>query len=182
MTFIHHARKLTLLIAVSFSFFILSFNCYAQSTGSTPTPSGHELSIHVGPLLPNSIAATDEIMHGFGFRYGYPILSKTLIEGGYTGSNTDGVSYSDVSVSLRGDIPFQDLFIYGLIGGNASRIKGSSTSDYTYYGGVHTGGGLLAHVADTLFLRMEMRFNFSPGTIMFFGFGFEYRFGSAGGN
>lgn len=179
----HHARRhflkliqlVIFIIGLSLILSVFSENVIAQQT---PAPVGHAVSIHAGPLLPNSIPATDEILSGFGFRYGYPLFPSTLLEGGYTGSNSEGVSYSDISVSLRGDIPFQDLFVFGLIGGNASRIKGPVASDYTYYGGVHTGGGVLAHVADTLFLRMEMRFNFHPGTILFFGFGFEYRFGN----
>lgn len=173
------------IIIVGLSLFISSFSesAFAQETQTTgaPKPSGHAASLHVGPLLPNSISATDEILHGFGVRYGYPLFTTTLLEAGFTGSNTAGVSYNNLHVSLRGDVPFQDLFVFGLIGLDMTRIQAPTASDYTYYGGVHTAGGVLAHIADTLFLRMEMRFNFHPGTILFFGFGFEYRYGSGGG-
>lgn len=171
-------RLIQLVIAIiGLSIILSSFseNALAQSTGATP--GGHAFSIHTGPLLPNSIPATDEILSGFGVRYGYPLFESTLLEAGYTGSNSDGVKYSDLHLSLRGQIPFQDLFVYGLLGADLIRIRGPLSSDFTYYGGVHTAGGILAHIADTLFLRMEMRFNFHPGTILFFGFGLEYRFG-----
>lgn len=158
---------------------IFSNFAYAQTDNSSGgvAPEGQGVSFHMGPLLPNSIAATDEILRGIGFRYVYPLSGKALLEGGYTGSNSEGVKYSDINLSLRGDIPFQDLYVFGLLGFDATRIRGGGASDYTYYAGGHAGGGVLAHIADTLFLRMEMRFNFHPGTILFFGFGFEYRFG-----
>jgi hypothetical protein len=85
-----------------------------------------------------------------------------------------------VDLSIRGDIPFQDLYAFGLLGLDLLKIKGPTQSESSYYGSFHAGGGVLAHIVDTLFLRMEMRFNFHPGTILFFGFGFEYRFGSSG--
>jgi hypothetical protein len=178
-------RFIQLVIAIiGVSIIISSFSekalAQAAAASSSTEPKGHAASIHTGPLLPNSIPATDEILSGFGFRYGYPLFESTLLEAGYTGSNSEGVTYNNLHASLRGQVPFQDLFVYGLLGADLTRIKGSDSSDYTYYGGVHTAGGILAHVADTLFLRMEMRFNFHPGTILFFGFGFEYRFGSGG--
>ena len=171
------------IIALGVSIILSSFseNALAQATGGGVKPTGHAVSLHLGPLLPNSIGATDEILSGVGGRYGYPLFESTLLEIGYTGSNSAGVKYSDIDFSLRGDIPFQDLFVFGLVGLDLVRIKGPLADDYTYYGGSHVGGGVLAHIADTLFLRMEMRFNFHPGTVLFFGFGFEYRFGSGGG-
>ncbi len=157
---------------------ILSLFSDTAIAQENPTPTGHAVSIHVGPLLPNSIGATDEILNAKGFRYGYPLAESTLLEGGYTQSDSKGISLGDLNLSLRGDFPFQDLFLFGLLGADLLRIKGAGKPDYTYYGSFHAGGGLLAHIADTLFLRMEMRFNFHPGTILFFGFGFEYRFGN----
>lgn len=159
----------------------ISNSAWAQTTSSGPAPSGQAFSIHVGPLLPSSVGATDEILKGGGFRYAYP-LGKGLLESGLTASNSEGVRYYDVAVSLRADIPFADMFAFGLIGANASRIMGPNSVDPNYYAGGHLGGGILAHVADTLFFRSEMRFNFHPGLILFFGFGLEYRFGSGGGN
>jgi hypothetical protein len=164
-----------LILGVLVSISLFSDNAIAQEA---PSPSGHAVSIHVGPLLPKSVGTTDEILNGKGFRYGYPLAESVLLESGYTQSNSKGVSYGDLNLSLRGDFPFQDLFLFGLIGADLIRIKGVGKDDYTYYASTHAGGGVLAHIADTLFLRMEMRFNFHPGTILFFGFGFEYRFGN----
>lgn len=172
-------QLVTLIFGTALILTIFSSPALAQTSGGA-IPTGQALSFHMGPLLPESIPATDEILSGVGFRYAYPYSSKSLIEAGYTGSNSEGVKYSNIDVSLRGDMPFQDIFVFGLIGLDSARIKGATSEDFTYYVGGHVGGGLLAHIADTLFLRMEMRFNFHPGTILFFGFGFEYRFGSGG--
>src|SRR5690606_8166920 len=112
-----------------------------------------------------------------GFRYGMPLSAPTLLELGYLGSNSEGTHYQNVDLSLRAQAPFQDLFVYGLVGPDLLRVRGPLSSDYTYYAGGHVGGGLLAHAFDSLVLRMEMRFHFHPGTVLFFLFGYEYRFG-----
>lgn len=172
-------QLVTCILGVFIILLAFPLSATAQDAGGNVRPTGHAVSIHMGPLLPNSIGATDEILNGFGFRYGYPLGLSSLAETGYTSSHSHGADYADLDLSLRGDIPFQDLFVFGLIGPDLLKIKGPNQSS-SYYGGGHVGGGILAHIADTLFLRMEMRFNFHPGTILFFGFGFEYRFGTAG--
>lgn len=172
-------QLVTCILGIFIILMVFPLSAMAQDAGNV-RPSGHALSIHMGPLLPNSIGATNDIMNGVGARYGYPLGNISLAELGYTTSHTNGVDYSNVDLSIRGDIPFQDLYAFGLVGLDLLRLSSATQSDATYYGGVHAGGGVLAHIADTLFLRMELRFNFHPGTVLFFGFGFEYRFGSAG--
>lgn len=175
-------QLVTCILGIFFILLAFPLSANAQDAGGNVKPSGHAISFHLGPLLPNSIGATDEILNGVGARYGYPLGNTSLAELGYTQSHSKGVEYSDVDLSIRGDIPFQDLYAFGLLGLDLMRLRGSSPGDdATYYAGLHAGGGVLAHVADTLFMRMEMRFNFHPGTILFFGFGFEYRFGAGGG-
>lgn len=158
-------------------------NVFAQESDSVnPAPKGHAFSFHMGPILPDTtVEATQEILRGIGFRYAMPFRGRSLLEAGYTTSHSEGANYTDGSLSLRVDTPFQDMYAFGLLGANVVRIKGPLVPEYKNYIGGHIGGGFLAHVADTLFFRTEMRFNFEPGMILFFGFGFEYRFGEGGG-
>lgn len=141
------------------------------------TPTGHGLSFHIGTLLPTGLTEQDDLMSGVGGRYIYP-LGGAALEAGYTGSNSSGIKYQNFDLSLRGDIPFQDLSVFGVVGPDLLRMKRPGSTEYSYFVGGHVGGGLLANIASTLFLKLEMRFNFQPGTVLFFGCGFEYRFGN----
>jgi len=120
-------------------------------------------------------------MSAVGGRY-LITIGGVALEAGYTGSNSNQIKYQNFDLSIRGEIPFQDMFIFGALGPDLLRMKRPGATEYGYFVGGHVGGGLLAHLADTLFLKLEMRFNFQPGTVLFFGCGFEYRFGGGGGN
>jgi hypothetical protein len=174
-------QLVTFIIGGALILTLFSENAFAQNSGGNVAPTGQEISFHIGPLLPDQLSETAEILSGVGFRYGTPLTAKALLEFGYTGSNSAGIKYNNVDASIRGDVPFQDMFAFGLIGIDATRIRGTNGGNATLYGGGHVGGGFLLHLADTLFARTEIRFNFHPGTILFFGFGFEYRFGAGGG-
>lgn len=164
-------RFVQLVTAILVSMFIFPFTLHAQTA-----PAGHGLSFHIGALLPTGLTPQDDLMSGVGGRYIFP-MGGVALESGYTGSNSGGIKYQNFDLSIRADIPFQDMFIFGVVGPDLLRLKRPGAEDYLYYVGGHVGGGLLAHLADTLFLKLEMRFNFQPGTVLFFGCGFEYRFG-----
>ena len=73
-------QLVTFILGLSIILSAFSDEAFAQEA----PPVGHAISFHMGPLLPNSFPATDEILSGVGFRYGYPIFQNTLLEGGYT--------------------------------------------------------------------------------------------------
>jgi hypothetical protein len=172
-------QLVTFIVGITLILTAFSNKAIAQTSGEV-APVGQEFSFHMGPLLPDQVYETAEILKAVGVRYGYPFSAKSLTEFGYTGAHTAGAKYTNFDLSLRGDVPILDLFAFGLIGADITRIHGPATPSKIYPGG-HIAGGVLAHVADTLFLRTELRFTFNPGTILFFGFGFEYRFGAGGG-
>ncbi len=143
---------------------------FVTSAFAQSEPKGSGVTIFVGPLLPKNIPVTDEILHAWGMRFSSERAAGRFIEAGFTLSNTEKTSYRDYSLSLRGDIPVNDLTAFFLAGLNLTSFKN------TYYGGVHLGGGLLTSLSESAFFRIEMRANFHPGTALLFAFGLEYHF------
>ncbi len=173
-----YSTKMNLAQRILFSIFVvglLGLNCaFAQSSGSNQ-PSGHGISLNFGPLLLKNVPASNEILSSSALRYDYPLSNSNFIEGGFLISNSAGAHYQNLGAGFRADFPFEDLTLYGLGGLDLVRLKGPGQS-WTYYGSLHLGVGLLAHIAHQNFLRMEMRFINHPGTILLFGFGLESHF------
>jgi hypothetical protein len=164
----------------AFVFFIISCggNAFAQSAGTQP--DGHGISLNFGPLLLKNVPVSNEILSSGSFRYDYPLERGNFIEGGLLMSNSAGAHYQDLAASFRANFPFEDLTLFALGGLDFVRMKPEG-GRFTYYGGIHAATGMMAHIFDQTFLRMEMRFNLHPGTILLFGFGVEIHFGGGSG-
>jgi len=155
---------------------LVSKMALAQDAGAGGTqPAGQGISITTGPILPKNFPVSDEILKSFAVNYDYPIVTAGFLEGGMLFSNSHGIHYQNINVSYRADMPFQDLTVFALGGIDLMRMKREGDS-FNYYGGIHLGGGMLAHIVAQTYLRMEMRFNLHPGTLMLFNFGLEFRF------
>jgi hypothetical protein len=168
-------------VITSFVFLMISCssNVFAQSSGGNQ-PVGHGVSLNFGPLLLKNVPISNEILSSGSFRYDYPLDRGNYIEAGLLMSNSSGAHYQDFAASFRANFPFEDLTLFVLGGLDAIRMKAEGNG-FTYYGGVHGAAGMMAHIFDQTFLRMEMRFNLHPGTILLFGFGIEAHFGTGGG-
>ncbi len=138
---------------------------YAQTQ-----PQGDAVSFYLGPILPKNVPATDEVLNAWGFRYAYERAAGKYFELGFTMSNSENSEFRNLDLSVRADIPIQDLTAFFLAGPDMVVYQGS------YYMGVHVGGGLLTHLSESTFFRTEMRFNFHPGTALLFFFGFDFHF------
>lgn len=165
----HLKMKFTPWVRASFVIFILALVlCVPGHTQSAPAGSG--VSLYLGPLLPKNISATDEVLNTWGLRYIMDRGNSRFFELGYTMSNSENSEFRNLDLSLRADIPIQDMTAFFLLGPDLVSYQ------ETYYLGFHVGGGLLTHLFETTFFRTEMRFNFHPGTALLFFFGFDFHF------
>ncbi len=115
----------------------------------------------------------------WGASYAIPSRGGFIEFGGLAG-NAHGVKYYNVFAEVRGDFPLDDLVVTAGIGADAHLYTPPATAldpapKNKAAGGGHVSGGINAHIADNLWFKILMKFNVSPGTSMYFGFGFELR-------
>ncbi len=142
---------------------------------------GSEWGFHLGSFLPNQIDGITEILPMWGVRYGLK-TKRGFIEGGADFSKAMGTRFSSLSLSVRGDIPVQSLVGHVSVGINMHQVIPPGTEHTTYLGGGHVGGGIMALIGNDVWFRTDMKFNVNPGTSLYIGFGFIFRFsdGAAG--
>lgn len=163
-------------IASLFTLMIVTIGqpAFAQDQGGSD-----DVSLFIGSLLPNQIDGVTEILPVFGGRYGLGSRIGT-IEFGAGNSHAEGVDFSTLSMSLRGDVPVGDGLeglIYGGIDFNWYRPV--DQTDRKSETGFHIGAGGLLMVSDSLWLRTDLKFMGGPGTSLYLLFGLLFR--SSGG-
>lgn len=134
-----------------------------------------DFSLYVGSLLPNQIDGVTEILPVWGARYGLGTQLGTVEFGG-SNTHAQGVDFTTLTVSLRGDIPVADQtlgLIYGGLDLNYYQpVNETSRQTVT---GVHIGTGLMVKVVDTLWLRADLKFMGGPGTSLYLAAGLVFR-------
>jgi hypothetical protein len=137
---------------------------------------GSDMSFFVGYMLPNQIDNVTQILPVFGGRYslGIPNVGGLEFEGLNTHSN--GVDFTSVAMSLRGEIPVIQGINALIYGGPDLHyyIPSGSSSRLTDYG-VHFGVAGMMFVTDTLWLRSDLKFLGGPGTQLQLLFGLLFR-------
>jgi hypothetical protein len=128
----------------------------------------------MGSLLPDQIDGVTEIMPMWGFGVGMSNLSSAYSLQ-YINSTANGIKINAFSLETRKDVPFSSLVGSVSLGLDYQGITLPGEESATYYGGGHVGGGILALISSGLYVRMNMKFAFSPGVAMFLGFGLLYR-------
>ena len=152
-----------------------SSGAFAQDSG---TPHGDDVSLFIGDMLPNQISGVSDILPVFGGRYGFQTGLGT-IEAGGANSHAQGVDFTTLDLSLRGEQPIAQG-VSGLIYGGADfnwYIPEGSTDRQTAWG-FHIGVGGAMAVTDTLSLRADIKFMAGPGTSLYFLVGALFRTGS----
>lgn len=140
---------------------------------------GSEIGFHIGKLLPAQINGVTEIMGLWGLRGGYRTGSHGFVELGIIGGNGEGAEWANLHISLRADMPIEGLVGILFLGADATQFKGAG-KEPKIFGGGHVGGGVYANISPTVWFRSEMKFNVNPGTSLYIGFGFVFRFQSGG--
>ena len=150
--------------------------------GSTIDDSniGWEVGFHIGNVLPNQIDGVDEIFPQWGLRSGFRIAPNGFAEFGGTAGKGEGVEWSNLHVSLRLGLPIENLLGIVYLGGDVTYFKGIGRAK-KMFGGGQVGGGLMSLIADAVWFRFDMKFNVNPGTSMYIGAGFMFRFPGGGG-
>jgi len=151
---------------------------WAQAEGHddlTGSKARYELGFHVGNLLPNQIPGVTEIMGLGGVRAGFRLAPLTYAEAGVIAGDGNGVEWKNAHIDARMDIPVEGLVGMAYMGADTTYYKAAGAS-HVVFGG-HAGGGVQALMTGMLWFRGEMKFSFSPGTSLYVGAGFVFRFG-----
>lgn len=160
-----------LLALVSIGLILTACPCLAQSG----TPTGDDLSLFAGYLLPNDIDNVTDILPVFGGRYALAMpLGSVELE--MTNTHSRGVDFTSFTASLRGEAQIGPG-ISGLIYGGPDLhwyIPQGDTQRHTDYG-VHVGGAGLLMVTDAFWLRGDLKLNLNPGTALVLLFGIMLR-------
>lgn len=142
------------------------------------TEVGWEFQPHLGNILPNQIENVEEIVPQWGLRFSFPAeASKGLTyEFGVTAGQGEGIEWQNAHISVRIDQDIEQLLGIFYVGFDAHSYVGAGQSERKTFGGGHLGGGFMAEIRDRLWFRGDMKFNVNPGTSLYFGFGFVFRF------
>jgi hypothetical protein len=157
-----------------FFVFLLTSTAKAQNAGADG-PDSSDFSFSIGSMLPNQIVGVTEILPVFGGRYAMPTgLGK--FELGGLNSHAEGVDFTTLEASLRGDIPIGDGAV-GLIyaGVDFNWYSPKNISERQTETGFHIGTGAMVHVAENFWLRGEFKFMGGPGTSLYLLFGIAFR-------
>jgi hypothetical protein len=172
-----HALKNLVLFGLLIIASTLVFSAGALAQDSS-TPHGDDISLFIGDMLPNQIDGVTNILPVFGGRYGFQTGLGT-IEAGGANSHAQGVDFTTLDLSLRGEQPISQG-VSGLIYGGADfnwYIPEGSSDRQTAWG-FHLGVGGVMAVTDTLSLRGDIKFMAGPGTSLYFLLGVLFRTGS----
>lgn len=166
-------------------FSLMLFTALAQAQApegpdETGANVGFEVGAHLGNLLPNQVAGLTEITGLGGVRAGYRLGPMGFLEGGVVTGKGNGAEFTNAHISLRMDIPVENIVGTAFIGPDITYYKGEGQSK-KLLGGGHVGGGVMALLGGTVWFRSDMKFTVNPGTSLYIGFGIVFRFPSEGG-
>jgi hypothetical protein len=141
---------------------------------------GTEFGVFIGNILPNQIDGVSEITGLGGARFGYGLGGLSFVEGAFTTGNGNGVEWKNVELSIRMDIPVENLVGIAYIGPDLTYYKPAGSDSNKIVFGAHAGGGVQTLVGRTTWFRFDMKFGVSPGTSLYIGVGFVFRFPGGG--
>jgi len=144
----------------------------AQGSGT----GSDDFGMFFGYMLPNQIDGVADIVPMFGGRYAFGLSGVGSLELEGMNTHSEGVDFTSIGASLRGEIPVMQG-IHGIVYGGPDLhyyIPRGDTVRHTDYG-VHVGIGGLMLVNETLWLRTDLRFNGNPGTALLLLFGAMFR-------
>ncbi|MCB0355659.1 MAG: hypothetical protein KDD40_01550 [Bdellovibrionales bacterium] len=170
----------------SFTFTFIFIYCwcfnavFAQNADKDAYNASYELGAHIGNILPNQVPGASEIQPQWGLRLGFGLGGSGTTEFTANAGNGEGVMWKQASISVRMDMPIEELVGQVFIGGDITMYETQTQAAKTFGGG-HVGGGVMSLISRDLWFRVDMKFNINPGTSLFIGGGFLFRFGSESG-
>ncbi|RYZ76660.1 MAG: hypothetical protein EOP05_04380 [Proteobacteria bacterium] len=165
----HGTALLTfILLALSLPTFAL-----AQNDGSIPSD---EISLFVGTHLPDQIPNVTETLPVFGARYGFGTRRFGIVEAGVSNTHAKGVDFSNFSLSLRGNVPFDDgIVAIFFAGADANYYKPETEFKRRFEAGWHVGTGAMVQASNNLWFRGDIKFMGGPGVNLFVLFGLVFQ-------
>lgn len=143
--------------------------------------ASYEFGAHVGNILPNQVEGATEIQPQWGLRAGFGLGGAGTSEFTFNAGKDQGVDWKQMSASVRMDMPIEELVGHVYVGLDLTMYE-SEIKPRVVLGGGHIGGGVMALLSKDLWFRADMKFNINPGTSLFIGGGFLFRFGSGQGS
>lgn len=168
--------RLTLLsIVFAILFVIVTFLPGVARSQAAEGNNGNDFSLYFGFMLPNGIDNVTEIMSMFGGRYAFA-LPIGAVEADFINTHSEGVDFTTLGASLRGEIPIASGLTGIIYGGPDIHwyIPRGDTQRHTDYG-LHVGAAGLMLVSNSLWLRSDLKFMANPGTALFLLFGLMFR-------
>lgn len=173
-----------------FAYVVIIFFCVTSRAQSDDSVGGLDPSynsqyyagFHVGKLLPSQIEGVPDIIGLGGVRAGYRLASNTVLEGGLVVGNGLNLQWKwrDAQVDLVTELPIEGMLALALVGADILYYSGQGVGNRLVVGG-HAGGALLMHLSNICWFRTDMKFGFTPGTSLYIGAGFEFRWGGVTG-
>jgi len=164
--------------------FVLSEVSYGQEADEneelTGKNVGFEAGFHVGKLLPNQIDGVTEILSLGGINAGFRLSPDSFAQFAFTTGNGSGAEWKNFSAGARLEMPIEMLVGIAYLGVDSTYYKAAGSSDSKLIFGAHTGGGVMSLLGGSTWFRADMKFGVSPGTYLFIGFGFIFRFPGSG--
>jgi hypothetical protein len=134
-----------------------------------------DISLFVGSMLPNQIDGVTEILPVFGGRYGFGTKIGTFEVGG-ANSHAEGIDFTTIEGSLRGDFDLGDgmsgLFYGGM---DLNWYIPTGATERQSETGFHIGTGAMMSVSENLALRADLKFMGGPGTSLYLLLGVIFR-------
>jgi len=164
-----------------FVFISLFLSILPQSWAQEAEPfnAAYEFGAHIGNLLPNQVPGATEIQPQWGLQMGFGMGGAGTTEFTANAGNGEGVEWKQLSLSVRMDMPIEELVGIVYVGVDMS-IYETQTQEQKIFGGGHVGGGVMTNISRDLWFRVDMKFNINPGTSLYIGGGLTFRFGSEG--
>lgn len=160
-------------------FLLFSLVTNAQEGDGDPWDFSWGWGSTTGPMLPNQVNGLTEIQPSVAVRFSLDKEKGGAYEFALHSSNAEGATWYNASFGIRGEVPFDvflAIFTLGIdhhMWTDANQVNRQTT-------GGHTGLGLMTNIAGDLFFRTDMTFFVTPGTMLYIGFGFEFRYPSSG--
>lgn len=117
----------------------------------------------------------------FGARYGFGTRRFGILETGVSNTHAKGVDFTNFSLSIRGNLPFDDgIVAIFYAGGDGNYYKPEGIEKRKLEAGWHVGTGAMVMASNNLWFRGDIKFMGGPGVNLFVLFGLVFQLSDSG--